>query len=345
MLKKNIAVIGAGWFGCHIALKLKKKNYKVVIYEKEKDIFLGASGANQNRLHLGFHYPRSFVTREQSKKGYKLFIKTYPDLSKKVNKNIYAIAKDKKNIIDFKSYLEIIKSSKLFFKKTDPKKIGLKNIEGAIVCKERLIDLDAAKKFFKKKLNNKIIFKTEIKKIQKNGNYYIIKKKKYDYVINCSWQQFKPNPEWELSYEPCLTFLYKPKYKNLPSLTIMDGPFYTLYEWKKGLFNLYSVLDSRIVTTKNLIYAKKILNNLNIANQKMIKTKVENKFNNFYPNFRKNFKFSGYLKSLRTIENTQTHNRELKIKCKNNFIDVLSGKIDHIHLAEKKIFKCLKKKY
>jgi len=344
MKKKRIAIIGAGWFGCHLGYRLSQK-YHIDIFEKNSDIFQGASGNNQNRLHLGFHYPRSSITRTQSLNGFKKFIKRYPNLSKKVNKNVYAIAKDKKNIIDFKSYLEIIKSTKLFFKKVDPKKIGLKNIEGAIVCKERSLDLDAAKKFFKKKLNNKIIFKTEVKKIQKNKNYYIIKKKKYDHVINCSWQQFQPNPDWELSYEPCLTFLYKSKYKNLPSMTIMDGPFFTLYEWKKGLFNLYSVLDSRITTTKNLLSAKKILNNLSISNQKMIKTKVENKFNKFYPNFKKNFKFSRYLKGLRTIENTQTHNRELKIKCKNNFIDVLSGKIDHIHLAEEKILKCLKKKY
>jgi L-2-hydroxyglutarate oxidase LhgO len=60
---KKIAVIGAGWFGCHIAYQLIKKNYSVKIYEERNDIFCGASGNNQNRLHLGFHYPRSLITR------------------------------------------------------------------------------------------------------------------------------------------------------------------------------------------------------------------------------------------------------------------------------------------
>ena len=42
---------------------------------KKKDIFNGASGYNQNRLHLGFHYPRSKKTRIQSKVGFYKFIK------------------------------------------------------------------------------------------------------------------------------------------------------------------------------------------------------------------------------------------------------------------------------
>lgn len=48
----KIAIIGAGWIGCHLAHKLKN-NHKITIYDKE-DIFSGSSSNNQNRLHLGF---------------------------------------------------------------------------------------------------------------------------------------------------------------------------------------------------------------------------------------------------------------------------------------------------
>jgi L-2-hydroxyglutarate oxidase LhgO len=30
--KIKIAIIGAGWFGCHIGLELKKRNFKVKIF-------------------------------------------------------------------------------------------------------------------------------------------------------------------------------------------------------------------------------------------------------------------------------------------------------------------------
>ena len=97
MQNKNqikIAIIGAGWFGCHIGTELKKKNFQVTIFEKENDIFKNGSGNNTNRLHLGFHYPRSKITRKMSYNGYLKFIKNYPKFSKPLDNNIYAIAKD-----------------------------------------------------------------------------------------------------------------------------------------------------------------------------------------------------------------------------------------------------------
>ena len=71
----KIAIIGAGWFGCHIGHELLKEGHKVTIFEREKELFNGASGNNQNRLHLGYHYPRSNLTRVQSKKGFNIFKK------------------------------------------------------------------------------------------------------------------------------------------------------------------------------------------------------------------------------------------------------------------------------
>ncbi|CAF2886394.1 unnamed protein product, partial [Rotaria sp. Silwood2] len=57
---KNIAIIGGGWYGCHIALTLKQKGqYDVTLYEAKSDIFLGCSGQFGIRLHADPHYPRS----------------------------------------------------------------------------------------------------------------------------------------------------------------------------------------------------------------------------------------------------------------------------------------------
>ena len=72
--KKNFIIIGAGWMGCHLALTLMKQGHRLKLFEQKK-IFNGMSGANTNRLHMGYHYPRSFQTRMQSKFGYKEFIK------------------------------------------------------------------------------------------------------------------------------------------------------------------------------------------------------------------------------------------------------------------------------
>ena len=66
----NIAVIGGGFYGCYLSSKLGI-DYNVTIYEKSKKLMTGAATNNQNRLHLGYHYPRSRKTIEQILESYK----------------------------------------------------------------------------------------------------------------------------------------------------------------------------------------------------------------------------------------------------------------------------------
>jgi L-2-hydroxyglutarate oxidase LhgO len=79
----NICIIGAGWFGCYIGHELIKRKYSVDIYEKENDIFLNASGNNQNRLHLGLSLSKVNITRKLSKTGFDIFKKNLQKIFKK----------------------------------------------------------------------------------------------------------------------------------------------------------------------------------------------------------------------------------------------------------------------
>ena len=76
MNKKKIAVVGAGLFGCTIALILSKK-YNVDLYERKPDILNEASMCNQFRFHLGFHYPRSEKTVNEIRISNKHFVNFY----------------------------------------------------------------------------------------------------------------------------------------------------------------------------------------------------------------------------------------------------------------------------
>ena len=64
---KKIAIIGSGFFGLSLAIKLSKK-FKVDVYEKRRSPLQGASRANQLRYHLGYHYPRSQKTLKEVQK-------------------------------------------------------------------------------------------------------------------------------------------------------------------------------------------------------------------------------------------------------------------------------------
>ncbi|RDH36786.1 hypothetical protein BDQ94DRAFT_157630 [Aspergillus welwitschiae] len=90
-LKLDIAVIGAGWYGCHTALELKKEGHHVAVFERKSDILHGISGTFGIRLHKGPHYPRSKPTREACRDVFKEFCQTYPDLVVAHERSIYGL--------------------------------------------------------------------------------------------------------------------------------------------------------------------------------------------------------------------------------------------------------------
>ena len=96
-------IVGAGWYGCHLASILLEHEKDIIIVDKANDFFTGSSSKNQNRLHLGFHYPRSIETINECKKGYKKFIDKYKQLVSLIPNNNYYISKiqSKINIQEF----------------------------------------------------------------------------------------------------------------------------------------------------------------------------------------------------------------------------------------------------
>lgn len=340
--KIRIAVIGAGWFGCHIGYNLIKKKFKVEIFEKENDIFQNASGNNTNRLHLGFHYPRSFQTRKMSIDGYKKFMKQYPQLSRPLKNNIYVIAKSKLNKMSSNLYEKSMLRSNLSFSKLDIKKTDLVNVNKIFNTNEKGIDHKKAKKFFKKRLKKHIFLNKNITSIKKIDNKFKIENKIYDFVINCSYQQSFKLKNLNLTYEHCLLSLYKAKKRRHKSYTIMDGPFYTLLRWNKDLFSLYSVKDSRIKTSKKFDNINKSFKKLSRKKEKQVNEKILKGFLRFYPKFKNNFEFVRNLYTIRTIIKNKKDARICLVKNNDNFIDVMSGKIDHIFYAYDEVLKCIR---
>ncbi len=345
----KICVIGAGWFGCHIAKKLIDDGFDVKIFEKENDIFKNASGNNQNRLHQGFHYPRSNKTIQISKEGFNRFKREYSFLTKKIKNNIYSISSSKKTKLNFESYCKILKKFNLNFKKLDKKNFIIKdfiNLEGSIKCNEELILISKAANYFRSKLKSKINYNFRVEDLKKYRNKFKINNQKFDCIINCTGFNLKTNEVKNLKYEYCAIFLYKKKnHKKNFSITIMDGPFFTLYPWnEKNEFGLYSVKNSRLASSKNLLLLKrkiKIVNNPKFLNKK--RELVEKNFQKYYPNFKNEFTFKKYLLSQRTIIENKFDNRVCDVKKKNGIISIFPGKIDHIFYAYKKVKKCLKK--
>ena len=178
--EKNLYCWG-GFFGISIALILSKnKNYQIDLYERKKEILSETSLKNQQRFHLGYHYPRSKKTINEIKESKKKFINFYGSKFFGDTENIYAISK-KNSKINFKKYCHNLKKNGL--------KIKLKKynffssiIENSIITNEKVLNYFKFKKYLKNK-----IYRTKNIKLINRAFDLKYNKKHYDKIILCTY--------------------------------------------------------------------------------------------------------------------------------------------------------------
>ena len=90
----KILIVGGGIFGCSIAIELAKSGFDTTLIEGSDSILKKATRNNHNRIHYGYHYPRSTETASQSLDGLVSFLMAYRSAIVTDFPNYYAIAKD-----------------------------------------------------------------------------------------------------------------------------------------------------------------------------------------------------------------------------------------------------------
>ena len=65
-LQYDRIIIGAGLYGLYSAFFCAKRGEHVLILEYDDDAFKRATFINQARVHMGYHYPRSYSTAIKS---------------------------------------------------------------------------------------------------------------------------------------------------------------------------------------------------------------------------------------------------------------------------------------
>ncbi|RPG19013.1 MAG: NAD(P)/FAD-dependent oxidoreductase [Pelagibacteraceae bacterium TMED124] len=327
----KIAIIGAGWYGCHIASFLLDKGIEIQIFDKADSFFTGASGFNQNRLHLGFHYPRCSKTRFFSKNGFQLFKKKYPTLSNVIDKNYYCIHKTK-SLLDFETYKMVMNAEKLKFKNVDNDLFfKLHNIEGIIDCEEEYIDHVKAKNYFESKLGSFFNGKCEINK--NNINSYL---DHYDWVIDCTWGGYKNYLPKQIYYEACIFMIYESALKEKVALTVMDGKLFSLFPFENNLYSLTSVKETPFSLHSNQQEARDACNSI-MEDKEMIDKKIslfEKEINSVFPDFKKHFSFSRVETSIKTKFKSEADSRIVEYFIEDNIISIFAGKIDTVFYAE-----------
>ena len=360
-MNKKIAIIGGGLFGITTYIVLKQNKFDCTLFEKNKDILLGASTNNLNRVHFGYHYPRDNQTVKQSYVGYKTFKKFFKTAILTNFKNYYLIAKKSK--VNFKKYLSFCKKNKLKYKIINKNNFLLQNenIEGGIEVKEPIYDWSKIKKnvknYLKKIKKNQIKFNEKVFNIKKKNKYYVITNKnkyEYDVIIDASYEgsnaisnNIYKNPKFK--YQLVFIFEFFSKNFNRLGLAVMDGKFFSFLpngEKNKHIFYhvKHSVLYEKIHTKyptewkinkklyKKIIYLeKKILKDLNKYFPKIKIKKTGKKFIN---------------PRVLPINQEKTDKRVSSIKeISNNYFKIISAKVDHSVDIAFKIKEIIKKIY
>lgn len=327
---KKIIIIGAGWYGCHIAKKMYERGHKVTIVD-QANIFSGASKYNQNRLHLGFHYPRCAATRLQSKRGHHLFKKEYGFLTKPLDYNLYAVPQTN-SIIDFETYKLIMTGSGLEFEDiTSVSPVPILNVRGIIDCTEDYICPKLSAKYFELTVGNMF-------KIDTNINRETVKnlKLQYDYVIDCTWGALSCIEEHTHEFEVCLYHIYESTSLRNIAITLMDGNFFSIFPYQENTFTVTHVKHikqgsfstmNEAVQHKNEISKNKALID---DNRKLVEADI-NKYLHF---FEQTFNYVGHQISIKTKIPSATESRYVTVARDGNYFSVLSGKIDTVFDAD-----------
>lgn len=256
-MKLDRIVIGAGIYGLYSALELGQKGYSVAVLEKEAEAFTRATYINQARVHMGYHYPRSYSTAKKSANYFNKFVNDYPDCIYNDFDQIYATSSNF-SWTNAEQFERFCRHTGIVCERVNVDKYFKYNqCDGAFLTREYTYDAKILMDYFLKEIeklpNVQIYYSVDINSIVIDGKDYLVctnlDEFRSSYVINATYagvntilsmlgfEQFK------IKYELCEIILCKVNddLKNT-GLTVMDGPFFSIMPFgKTGYHSLTSV--------------------------------------------------------------------------------------------------------
>jgi hypothetical protein len=350
----KVLIVGTGWYGCHAAMVLDKLGIIYDMVDTSNGFMVESSTKNQNRLHLGFHYPRAYRTRHECINGYTEFCQTYPDSRITVHKNLYLVAKD--SIVDFRTYANIFAFEKTPFDIIQSsERAGMPfpwledRFDGFMLTKECLIDNERAAKFFEAKLRSSLVPDYKPSDLVITSDSIICKGISYALALDCTYGQLLPqeNTFFELS----CTWLYK--LKNAPveatttdlfAFTVMDGPFYSIYPYKpdQQLFTLTHVAYTPLFVSDSIDdIRRRQYSDVPGAQIQEHRLKTEADVRTSIPCFDDYFKYTGYFLSVKTKSRQRADDRSMTVQTTQNVISFCGGKITGIFAMERYLMRLI----
>lgn len=257
-MKYDKIIIGAGIYGLYAALQCGKKKEKILVLEKDDEAFSRATYINQARVHMGYHYPRSYSTAIKSANYFERFNEDYKFSILSEFDQVYATSTNFSwtNADEFKKFCNDANivcdevSVSRYFKE--------KMCDGAFLTREYTYDAQILKDYFLKEIakyeNVEIKYDAKVTSIRKLEKVYEVEiqngsKFETGYLLNSTYAGVNQILEmlelehFKIKYELCEIILCKvsDKFKDV-GITVMDGPFFSIMPFgKTGYHSLTSV--------------------------------------------------------------------------------------------------------
>lgn len=263
-------IIGAGLYGLYSALFCGKRGDKVLVLEYDDVPFKRATFINQARVHMGYHYPRSYSTAIKSAGYFKRFNEDYGFCILDSFDQVYATS-SAFSWANAEQFLKFCKAAGIHCDEVSAKKYFNSDLcDGAFLTKEYTFDAQILKNYFLEEImkypNVEIFYNQRIITIENIGEVYELTlnnqtKVKSDFILNATYASVNQIidklgfEKFKIKYEICEIILcnVNDKLKNT-GLTIMDGPFFSIMPFgKTGYHSLTSVTFTPHITSKELL--------------------------------------------------------------------------------------------
>lgn len=240
-MNKRALVIGGGIFGVTAAIELAKSGIDTYLFERGAKLMHGATSVNQNRFHLGYHYPRSAATAKQCLEGLASFKEYFAPSLVDVKENYYAIGKDGSRV-SFEEYIDFCDELQLSYEEKFPSErlLNRAGVSGCISVKEQIINLDILKSIAENLLRENGV------RIRLDKEYIKGDEKNYDIVVNATYSNLNSVNKMlglvtkEYRYDICnVPVLKLPKDLSGIGITIMDGDFYSILPYAGTPYHLF----------------------------------------------------------------------------------------------------------
>lgn len=259
-------IFGAGLYGLYAALQCGQRGEKVLVLERDAAPFMRATYINQARVHMGYHYPRSFSTAIKSAHYFERFHQDYAFCELTAFDQIYATSAQYSwtNAAEFRRFC---RAANILCEDLPPERFFNPGLcDGAFLTREYTYDAQILKQYFLDRLDplsNVVIRCGEHPvKVEQQDTLWQLRTSKGEtestsFLLNATYagvndihalMGFDP---FKIKYELCeiiLCTVAKPLEKI--GITVMDGPFFSIMPFgKTGLHSLTSVTFTPHVTS------------------------------------------------------------------------------------------------